>query len=255
MWQKFCIGDIFVSERDSYATQIVPPTYENGWIASRWYDLQIYGAYKSRKVAKIHTTLLLNQIKSYFRQVTEKRTPLKYVLYIGHEITVALHLVLTGATGYKCILRSLENEMDEPDCLSSPDGGAGIIFELIDDTAGRSKTWLTKTSYNGRYLDYCKAERKDSHGDFYCTLEEFFETIDTDYTVKYLEDYCPHYKKSIYVLSPGDLIDVTSILMFVCIAFLVFLIIAVALKSRQIKKNIILNLNSALNKAQAKSAG
>ena len=180
--KAFTVGDFFIMDMNNSNDPQIPSTYDNAWMLSRWYDLTIYGTYGEVDVARAAVTPILNQIKTYFEKATaEKPSPLKYVMYSGHDDTIAAHLRAIGYASHDCVLNAIitGKQEDFTTCPSHPRTSSNIIWELIDDRDGINKSWLVKVSYNGEYLDYCKNKKKDADGYSFCTLDEFYQITQT----------------------------------------------------------------------------
>lgn len=190
--KAFTVGDFFIMDMNNSDDPQIPSTYENAWMLRRWYDLTIYGTYGDVNVAKAAVTPILNQIKTYFERATaDKPAPLKYVMYSGHDDTIAAHLRAIGYANHECVLKAIIDgkQEDFSTCPSHPRTSSNIIWELIDDKLGKTKGWLVKVSFNGEYLDYCKNGKTDADGIPFCTLDEFYSITQTQYTISW-KDFC-----------------------------------------------------------------
>ena len=72
-----------------------------------------------------------------------------------------------------CIFASLRSGIRDPNCRYNPSVASNIIWELVKNES----SFYVKFSYNGEYLDYCSKRQKDGAGEYYCTLEQFDQTV------------------------------------------------------------------------------
>lgn len=200
----------------------------------RWYDLTIYGTYADINVAKAAVTPILNQIKAYFENATaDKPSPLKYVMYSGHDDTIAAHLKAIEYAGHECVLNAIitGKQEDFNTCPQHPRTSSNIIWELIDDRTGPNKSWLVKVAYNGVYLDYCRNQKKDADGYFFCTLDEFYSITQTRYTTNW-ETFCENPNQK----DVGSSFDVLTICLMAATLIMLVVIALLGFKIKSITK-------------------
>lgn len=88
--------------------------------------------YKTRQIADIQGTHLLKTISSYLEQASQQKTPLKYVLFSGHDSTIM----------------SLMTELHMPLTVKPP-YGANLNFALFKTSENH---FLVKVTYNDQPL-------------------------------------------------------------------------------------------------------
>jgi hypothetical protein len=245
--RAFTLGDFFIMDNGNSDTPIIDAkTYSNSWMLRRWYDLQNWGSYDDLDVAKISATPSLNQIQKLFSGKTNATNPipLKYYHISGHDDNMTAHLRLIGFSNSTCVVDSILNNTDVSTdlCPSTPPTASNLIWELINDTA---KGYIVKTSYNGQYLDYCKKNQKDARGEFFCTLDEFNNVVNTEYT-KSWDEYCEN------PVADGKLgFDFVSIILIIAIVVSMIVIGVLGFRlhglNKKLQKQVSLNFDFQIN--------
>jgi hypothetical protein len=158
-------------------------------LLERCYSLKIYYSYKNATVTKVTMSSQVKQIKTWFaNKVSKNETefPLKYVQYSAHDDTLASHLIYMKIADPDCVIKDLYEGNITKSCNDYPPVASNIIWELIEANGEYRVKW----SYNGEYYDYCKNNKTDSNGQFYCTLEEFNTMADNEMIYPKYYDYC-----------------------------------------------------------------
>lgn len=96
---------------------------------------------------------------------------------------------LVGITDPECVLKDVKEGTLTEGCKGYPPVASNMIWELIKDVNG-GKNYGVKFSFNGEYLDFCKNERKDQQGQFYCTWNEFESALEKHYMYKDYSKAC-----------------------------------------------------------------
>ena len=155
------------------------------------YALSLFQRFNRTKAMKSMVTPPLTQIRTYFQNkingMGNGSYPLRYVLFSAHDTTISSHLVGMNpeVVNTTCLITSLSTGKRDPNCSIYPPVGSNIIWELVQNDT----VFFIKVSYNGVYLDYCNNNKKDGYGDFYCTVEEFDQTINGKINQDY-KTYC-----------------------------------------------------------------
>ena len=226
----FNLGDFYIMDIKDSNDPIIPENYEYGDLLKRCYDLGIYGTYTDREMSKATITPILNQIQKYFKDKTvsdkAKQIPLKYVQYSGHDDTIGAHLVVYNMANPECVQKSLVSGESETfdKCPHHPYTASNLIWELIDGI-NETKDLGVKVSYNGVYIDYCQNAKKDKYGDFFCTLTDFNNIVDTKYT-KNWDGYCVNPSKTTDKPSNQYIV----VILMIVVVLLLLVIIALAIK-------------------------
>jgi hypothetical protein len=117
---------------------------------------------------------------------------LKFSLFSGEEKTVLAWLNGLGLTDFECLAskfseeeRSMGNKhIKTPNCLDGVEFGSNLLFELFI----QSKQYYVNMRYNGKVLNICGTEDKNSVQD--CKLDDFTEWMKDTFMLDNYTEFC-----------------------------------------------------------------
>lgn len=195
------------------------------------YSLVILGEYSEPSAAKLSISPAIDMVGNFFNKKVADPSKMqkKYVQFSGHDSTLAPYMTLTGVAKVDCVKKDVSEATSTKGCTGYPPVASNFIWELIKNVNGTTD-YGVKFSYNAEYLDFCKNNKKDKQGQFYCTLDEFNAALKKHYVYSDYSKTCD-WEKSNGEEANKPLI-ISLIIVSVILLILVFLLIG-EVKKRQ----------------------
>ena len=150
--------------------------------------------HKNDELAKKYITPFMKQILEKFQKKKENgaKEKMKYMLFSGHDTTLAPILTIAKLLDADCLQKEVMNGLpstEEVCGVPHPVVASNIIYELIQRKTDQK--WRVKFSYNNVYYKICTNSVKDEYDQYYCEFDEFVNTIEENYLTKVnLTEYC-----------------------------------------------------------------